>query len=142
MGCHGGGSASKAGRGETKKASIKYTTADRTVQEVQARTIQGGYNTNRETIAKVLEVTAKGNGEISLKENYGTVIGGSRKYPVTEYNIKRASIITDKDYKTMPESEGINWDNVKVISGSTYGIGSLVKPKGFKWNGEKGVWEK
>jgi hypothetical protein len=122
--------------------SVTYTTSDKTVREVQAHTLQGGYGTGRDTIAKVLEVTAKGNGEISLKENYGTVVGGSRKYPVTEYNIKGANIITDKDYKAIPESEGINWDNVKVISGSTYGIGPLVKPKGFAWNSAKSVWEK
>lgn len=133
---------SGSGGGTSARGGTQYTTADNTVQVVEPRTIQGGYGTDREDIAKVLEVTAKSNGEISLKENYGTVVGGSRKYPVTEYNISKASIITNKNYNSTPEDNGINWDNVTTISGSTYGIGTLVKPKGFKWNSAKGVWEK
>lgn len=135
IGSSGGGSGSSGG-------GTRYTTSDQTVREVQPTTIRGGYNTDRENIAKVLEVTAKGNGEISLKENYGQVVGGSRKYPVTEYNVKGANIITSKDYKATPEDSGVNWDNVKTITGSTYGIGPLVKPKGFAWNGSKNRWEK
>lgn len=120
----------------------KYTTAENTVQIIQPLTIKGGYGTDRESVAKVLEATAKSNGEINLKENYGKIVGGSRKYPVTEYDIKKAYVITDKDYKVKPESAGINWDNVKVVSGTTYGIGPLVKEKGFAWNSAKSIWER
>ena len=150
MGCHtgAGGSGSAKGSGGAKAGNSgmnktqNYTTSDNTVMTVPPTTIQGGYGTNKDTIDKVLEVTAKGNGEISLVENRGVVIGGSRKYPVTEYKIKGASIITDKDYKVAAEDNGINWANVKIISGSTYGIGSLVKPKGFEYDRAKGVWIK
>ena len=120
----------------------KYTTAENTVQIIQPLTIKGGYGTDRESVAKVLEATAKNNGEIVLKETYGKVIGGSRKYPVTEYNVAKAYVITDKDYKVKPESVGINWDNVKTVSGATYGIGPLIKEKGFVWNSTKSVWER
>jgi len=66
----------------------KYTTVENTVQIIQPLTIKGGYGTDRESVAKVLEATAKSNNEINLKENYGKIVGGSRKYPVTEYDIK------------------------------------------------------
>lgn len=137
-----GGSSGMSGGGSGSGSGARYTTADKTVREIQSTTIKGGYGTDREDIAKVLEVTAKGNGEISLKENYGQVVGGSRKYPTTEYNVKGANIITNKDYKATPEDSGVNWENVKTITGSTYGIGPLVKPKGFTWNGSKNRWEK
>ena len=74
--------------GEVNTNSEQYTTSDNTVRQIQPQTIRGGYGTQREDIAKVLEVTAKSNGEISLKENYGKVVGGSRKYPVTEYDVR------------------------------------------------------
>lgn len=135
-----GGRGSSSGMGGG--GSSKYTTSDKTVMEIAPTTIKGGYGTDKDTISKVLEVRAKGNGEIELKENYGNVVGGSRKYPVKEYNVKGAYIITDTDYKSIPENKGINWDNVKTISGSTYGIGTLVKSKGFAWDSSDSVWKK
>ena len=117
----------------------RFTTDDQTVMVVSPHTIRGGYSTDREFIDKVLDVKAEGNGEIILSENYGEIVGGSRKYPVKEYSISGASIITNKNYKEMPEDDGINWENVKVVKGKTYGIGTLVKPKGFVWNGEAWV---
>ena len=131
-----------SGGGASASGGTRYTTADNTVRVVEPSTIRGGYGTDREDIAKVLEVTAKSNGEISLKENYGKVVGGSRKYPVTEYDVKGAYIITSKNYNAVPEASGINWDNVKQISGSTYGIGTLAKQNGLEWDSKERVWKK
>lgn len=39
-------------------------------------------------------------------------------------------------------SVGINWDNVKSVSGDTYNVKELLKKKGFKWNGASKNWTK
>lgn len=37
---------------------------------------------------------------------------------------------------------GINWDNVKSVSGKTYGFNDELKKLGFKWNGDTKSWVK
>lgn len=38
------------------------------------------------------------------------------------------------------ETFGINWDNVKSVSGQTYNLRSEVKDRGFKWDGKTKSW--
>lgn len=35
---------------------------------------------------------------------------------------------------------GVNWDNVKVVSGQTYDIRSELKERGFRWDKENKRW--
>lgn len=37
---------------------------------------------------------------------------------------------------------GINWNNVKSVSGNTYQIRSELKEKGFRWDGKEKKWVK
>lgn len=37
---------------------------------------------------------------------------------------------------------GINWKNVKYVSGQTFGIKDEIKKQGFKWNGSLKRWER
>lgn len=133
----------KGSRGGSKfgggGGGAKYTTSDKTVEVIAPHTIRAGYNTDNRDVTHVLEVKALGNGEVSLKENYGEVVGGSRKHPIKEYNVNGASISIEGYGGT---SQGVNWNNVKTVSGKTYGIGPIIKPYGFKWNGTKEVWER
>ena len=40
------------------------------------------------------------------------------------------------------EFYGINWDNVKSVSGQTYGIKDHIKDHGFRWSGKDKKWVK
>lgn len=35
---------------------------------------------------------------------------------------------------------GVNWDNVKSVSGQTYDIKSELKERGFRWDGKTKKW--
>lgn len=35
---------------------------------------------------------------------------------------------------------GVNWDNVKSVSGQTYDLRSEIKDRGFKWDGKAKKW--
>ena len=37
---------------------------------------------------------------------------------------------------------GINWDNVKSVSGQTYDLRSEIKDRGFRWDGKNKRWVK
>ena len=40
------------------------------------------------------------------------------------------------------EVKGVNWDNVKAVSGATFEIRPYLKQMGFKWDGAKKSWVK
>lgn len=40
------------------------------------------------------------------------------------------------------ESYGIRWDKVSSVSGQTYNIRSMLKEKGFRWDGKTKSWVK
>ena len=122
----------------------RYTTPDKTVEEIGKTTIITGYNTDRENVDSILAVTAYNEGIIDLDYNRNRIqsekIGGSRHYPVMQHTIDGAYVITSKAYNEKAEHAGINWGNVEVVTGRTYGIGSLIKPMGFEWNRDYRVW--
>lgn len=37
---------------------------------------------------------------------------------------------------------GVNWDNVKSVSGQTYDLRSEIKDRGFRWDGKNKRWVK
>lgn len=46
---------------------------------------------------------------------------------------------------TAPHTEngdvfGVNWDNVKSVSGQTYDLRSEIKDRGFRWDGKNKRW--
>lgn len=115
----------------------------------------------------VLEAKSDGNGNITL--GYATADdyynkNSKNKYAVYELkcgitnagDIKNnSSNIPDafqsKTSKYKPENEetkygirsvGIDWNKVNSVSGQTYNIKSLLKAKGFKWNGAGKNWVK
>jgi hypothetical protein len=86
-----------------------------------------------------LEATSDGNGKISL--NYASAVSYDERNSRTtdaKYEIKTGIAIKGRNV----ESTGIDWDKVSTISGKTYGIGDLIKPMGFKWDGVEKVWRK
>lgn len=44
--------------------------------------------------------------------------------------------------KGQAESYGINWDNVKSITGQTYEVKDYIRKKGFKWDNATKRWIK
>ena len=137
----------------------KYTTADKTIEQYDIKDLQTlvtAYQTavnmsdfDEDTVKgavgkgntdTLFRVSAKGNGEIEFKESYGEKIGGSRKYPVYKHEEVGAYYLT----KTEGESEqrGINWDNVKSVSGKTFRAKEDLKSRGFSWDRNSQKWVK
>lgn len=56
----------------------------------------------------------------------------------------RTQYLTDKEKAGAQNEEvfGINWKNVKFVSGQTFGIKDEIKKQGFKWNGSLKRWER
>lgn len=132
---------------------VKYISSDKTLTASKPIYITrelGGYGGG-----SVLNATTDGNGNISLDYNNNRLetYKQTSKTTVGLYELKNG--ITDmrsQDSKTdwgevRPKtgdikSVGIEWSNVKSISGKTYGYGEFFKEKGFKWNRDSKRWEK
>ena len=89
----------------------------------------------------IYKVTAGENGEIIFNKSYGKQIGGSRNLPLTEHEDMKAYYIVMKN-ENEPVQRGINWNNVKSVSGKVYDIKDDLKRRGFKWNGDTKRWER
>lgn len=91
------------------------------------------------TIAeKLYTVSAGNNGEIVFKEPWGKKVGGSRKYPVYMYGGVNAYYLQKSDGSI--EQRGINWENVKSVSGRTYDVKEDLKKMGFAWDKDAKKW--
>lgn len=128
--------------------TTNYTSADKTVEAIkptEIKSVVGGF-----VRMGVYDVEAKGNGEISVKPAKYTEDTelSSRKYSHRTYTTKGAYIDLGgdsnsyKDDRDATTAKGVNWDNVKAVSGNTYDMKNLLKGKGFKWNGTNKRWEK
>lgn len=88
---------------------------------------------------EVISVKSESNGEIVLTNLKPEFEGGSyskaNTIPVT-YKFKHG--ITDTGKRK--ESYGINWDNVKAVSGATYSLRGWIKEKGFVWDRDNKRW--
>ena len=150
MGGRGSSSGMTGGSNSSNKKS--YTTADKTVEVMPAKTIRTTDIENADYKSKqreLLNVTANGNGEITVsKARYRDTGEGSRKYPIYEYDVKGAYIYPGTDAHDYSDGrdatvvKGVNFENVKSVKGDTYNLRAYLKEKGFKWNGAKKAWEK
>ena len=85
----------------------------------------------------ILEAVDRGNG--SLEFVYATP--DSREKTA---KTNRTQYVT---YKLKAGAEngdvfGVNWDNVKSVSGQTYDLRSEIKDRGFRWDGKNKRWVK
>lgn len=145
----GGSSGGKVG---STAGSTKYTTSDNTVEVIPAQTLRTDdiKNANYKSVAhEVLNVSALAGGEIDVSKARRRDTGeGSRKYPIYEYDVKGAYIVPGvdsgdyKDNRDATETKGVNWNNVKAVSGATFEIRPYLKQMGFKWNGSAKKWVK
>lgn len=83
----------------------------------------------------VLEAIDSGNGEVSFV--YAT--------PEKREKLAKTNRTQYLTYKLKAGAEngeifGVNWDNVKSVSGQTYDIKSEIKDRGFKWDGNNKRW--
>ena len=83
----------------------------------------------------VLEAIDSGNGEVSFV--YATP---EKREKLAKTN--RTQYLTYKSKAGAENGEvfGVNWDNVKSVSGQTYDIKSEIKDRGFKWDGANKRW--
>lgn len=135
MGGRGGSSGMSSGAGANKKSVFDLDAKEQEIKstytEDARRPWMGSYNDT------VLEARDRGNGEVEFV--YATP-DEREKYHKTNrvqhltYYLKHGWF----NGKTF----GINWDNVKSISGKTYAIRPEAKEHGFRWNRDKQRWEK
>lgn len=89
--------------------------------------------------AEVLEAKDIGNGklELSAAEPYSeeTSHTSGRWTQVKKYKLKAGA---DEHRNFF----GINWENVKSVSGQTFNIKDEIKKRGFKWDGQNKIWVK
>lgn len=140
------GAVSSADGGSGGGAS--YTNSDNTVRIMSPETIETTVGGNIRV--GVFNAKSVGNGEISVAEADYTVDrnASSRKYELRTYETKGAYIDVGgdsggySDNRDGTTSKGINWDNVKAVSGGTYSMRTFLKSKGFKWDGTNKKWIK
>lgn len=85
----------------------------------------------------ILEAVDRGNG--SLEFVYAT--------PESREKTAKTNRTQYVTYKLKAGAEngdvfGINWDNVKSVSGQTYDLRSEIKDRGFRWDGKNKRWVK
>lgn len=130
--------------GSTSGGATRYTTSDNTVEEMASQVVRS------QDRLGLVDVRAAENGEIVLTDAQRRDTGeGSRKYPVYEYTTKGAYIDIGRDDEGYsPDSDkvtqvhGVNFDNVRSVSGYTYPLRPFLKSKGFKWDGSAKKWVK
>lgn len=126
MGGRGGQSGIKASGVIDRNAKVR--TIEAVYREARGRT--GSYY--KDTI---LEAVDNGNGELSFE--YAT--------PESREKTAKTNRTQYLTYKLRAGAEngdvfGVNWDNVKSVSGQTYDIKSEIKDRGFKWDGKNKKW--
>lgn len=85
----------------------------------------------------ILEAIDNGNGEVSFiyatPEKREKTAKTNRTQYVT-FRLKSGAVNGDVF--------GVNWDNVKSVSGQTYDMKSDIKDRGFRWDGKAKKWVK
>lgn len=150
MGAHTSkSSAMSAGGNPTVTERSRYTTADNTVENISPETIISK-STYRDG---VYSVSAVDGGGINVSPMRGQRTGSendSNSRPEYSYSTNGAYIDAGKggfnseykDERDKTVTKGVNWDNVKFVTGDTYKLRPELKQLGFKWNGTTKRWEK
>lgn len=85
----------------------------------------------------ILEAVDEGNGELAFV--YAT--------PESREKTAKTNRTQYLTYKLRAGAEngdvfGVNWDNVKSVSGQTYDLRQEIKDRGFRWDGKNKKWVK
>lgn len=81
-------------------------------------------------------------GGIEIVKAYGTFDNSNPKANTRDVTYKIQHGIVSYDDSRGIESYGIRWDKVTSVSGQTYNIRSMLKEKGFRWDGKTKSWVK
>lgn len=90
----------------------------------------------------VLQATDAGGGGIAL--DYATPTSyehPNRNTTVAKYELDHG-VWSSQTGDRSPGSVGINWGNVKFVSGRTFDAQHLLKEKGFRWNRDTRRYER
>ena len=90
----------------------------------------------------ILEASDAGSGGISL--DYATAKSyehPNRNTTVAKYELEHG-VWSSQTGNQSPGSVGINWDNVKFVSGRTFDVKGLLNEKGFRWNRDTRRYER
>lgn len=135
MGGRGGSSGlSKSGSGGSAKSSSAFTPNAPTI-EIKSYYRKGNYG---DTV-KVAKETSDGN--LVFENARAEFSRGNKPGATTKdvtFTLRHGFVWHNNDKRFY----GINWDNVKSVSGNTYDMNSELKKKGFKWNSSTKSWVK
>ena len=127
MGGRGGSS------GITKKSGVIDSKAQvQTIETVYRESRGYGSAYYKDTVLEAIDV---GNGEVSFEYATPDTRDKTAKTNRTQYVTFRLKAGAKND-----EVFGVNWDNVKSVSGQTYGIKSEIKNHNFIWDGKLKKW--
>lgn len=138
MGGRGSTSGVRASGAYTRDKTIKLNGEKKYVERLTGMRSYGGDD------AVVLEAKTDGNGNLTL--SYAQAIGyrqQNKKTSYAQYEISAGlTNRTGSGKSTEITSNNINWDNVKTVSGKTYGTQSFMREHGFTWDSAKKIWVK
>lgn len=121
--------------------SSGFSSSDGVIQNAKPRTIESFYREGRMGLGggyykkQVLEAKTDGKGNVTFSyATPDTSNQSSRRTTDLTYNLKAGAVDG--------EVFGINWSNVKSVSGQTYGIKSAAKENGLKWDSKTKTWRR
>lgn len=117
-----------------KRTSVFSSTKERVIEGYyrRARGLSSAYYSD-----VVYEAVDNKNGDISFvrsKPEFGEPTAKTNRTVPVAWHLK-AGIYNNEVF-------GINWDNVKSVSGNTYDIRSEIKKHGFTWDSKNKRWIK
>lgn len=122
--------------------SSGFSSSDGVIQNAKPRTIETVYREANGRSAgyfkdEVLEAKTGGKGNVTFSyakaDSYNKTAKTNRTNYVS-YTLKAGAV--------NGETFGINWNNVKSISGQTYGLRKAAKENGLKFDGKTKSWKR
>lgn len=90
---------------------------------------------------EVLSASVDSNGNLKLDYASGKLNQINNNTTIATYDLK-AGIYQPVNSSSRFNSHNINWDNVRSVSGNTFGARDFLKGKGFSWDGASKTWKK
>lgn len=130
------------GRGSSSGFSRKTNAVlDANAKEITIKTYyrkRGNFGAHYGDI--VMEAVSHDDGKISFEKAYGDFDKNGSNTTDVVFKIRHGSVTHFNNGQTT--FYGINWENVKEVSGKTYDIKSELRNMGFKWDGIAKKWIK
>lgn len=135
-----GGRGGASGIGRKSRSALDPKAKEQTITTFYRRNSIYGPHYRDDVYEAVEQKNEKGG--IEIVKAYGTFDNSNPKANTKDVTYKIQHGIVSYDDSRGIESYGIRWDKVSSVSGQTYNIRSMLKEKGFRWDGKTKSWVK